>query len=148
MPVKSGKRCEACDKALVLNNTRDLERKRFCSRSCQASCLNRRRDLTAFYTAGSTPEANAKKGRRGSEHSRWRPIGSRRITGHGYVEIKTADPDVWEYEHRVVAKSSVGQDTHHKNKVKTDNRQENLEPLSHSEHQRLHLKERYGAGCQ
>lgn len=61
-----------------------------------------------------------------------------RLAAHGYVLVGH------EYEHRRVAEAMLGRQlhagehVHHKNHDKTDNRPENLEVLSESEHHLLH----------
>lgn len=60
------------------------------------------------------------------------PIGSRTVTGLGYVTIKVARGD-WQLEHRHVMECQLGrplqsfETVHHLNGIRSDNRPENLE---------------------
>ena len=58
------------------------------------------------------------------------PVGSKRqhksSDGFTYVRIKIAEPNVWEYEHRIVAGAAKGEHVHHINNNTLDNRPENL----------------------
>jgi len=62
--------------------------------------------------------------------------------GHGYV-----------FEHILVAEATIGraikrgEEVHHINGVKTDNRPENLQVLTAAEHGRLHMAERGGGAA-
>lgn len=71
------------------------------------------------------------------------PIGTRTphraSEGFVYIKIKIAEPNVWEYEHRVVAKAKPGDHVHHINGITTDNRPENLKIISPEDHVVLHL---------
>lgn len=70
------------------------------------------------------------------------PVGHRRI-GNGHWQVKCPDGK-FRYEHRVVWEAAHGPIPsnamiHHKNHDPLDNRLENLEALSRSEHMRTHM---------
>lgn len=73
-----------------------------------------------------------------------RPIGT--VTKNGYRAITKGSRNkaVRMYEHRMVMENFLGrkllpeEHVHHKNENKLDNRIENLEIISNSEHQRMH----------
>lgn len=89
---------------------------------------------------------------RGSAHHRW----SGRIeSSHGYAKVRVgtghplADPNGYAYEHLVVWVSagrptpSADEVLHHKNEDRLDNRIENLELVTRSEHNKHHNKDRH-----
>lgn len=100
----------------------------------------------------------------GSANGRWG--GERRITAHGYIAVRVPvdQPHAWgpkrlkrfryAYEHVLVMMGHIGRPladnevVHHKNEDKTDNRLENLELTTISEHQRHHayVRERDSLG--
>ncbi len=109
------------------------------------------------------PEAAGKdmRGRHGNcsgpKNARWN--GGRIITSQGYVAVRVAHehPHAWgppgsrhkyAYEHIIVAVGYLGRPlaedelVHHRSGDKTDNRWENLEILSRSEHAKCHDKQR------
>lgn len=70
MPFRSfQKYCKECKVQLKLNNSRDIVRKNFCSHSCRAKFyeISKNGDILLM----STPEANAKKARKGELNGRW-----------------------------------------------------------------------------
>lgn len=87
-----------------------------------------------------------------SKQHRWKP-GSR-VGSNGYVKVRAgkghplADPNGWAYEHLVVwcaagnPRPTRNEILHHINGDKTDNRIENLQRLSRSTHNALHLASR------
>lgn len=89
---------------------------------------------------------------RASRQHRWKPGGS--VASNGYVKVRVgkghplADSNGYAYEHHVVwvsagnPKPDKGWIIHHVNGDKTDNRIGNLEPMSRSDHNRLHNQEK------
>lgn len=87
---------------------------------------------------------NPSKGNSGPRNGRWHPVGTKKMVAGGhYIKIKISEPNIWEYEHRVVAEARIGRKlthldhVHHINCDKTDNRSENLVVMSHKDHARL-----------
>ena len=83
---------------------------------------------------------------RGANHYRWR---GGRSAAHksGYVRVFTAPGQERQLEHRAVWEAAhgpipPGHHVHHINRVKTDNRLENLVIVTNAEHQDLHRGER------
>lgn len=70
--------------------------------------------------------------------------GGKHITEEGYVKVCIGKKK-YRYEHRLVMEEKLGrkldfnETVHHKNHNRQDNRSENLEILSRSEHGRLHF---------
>jgi len=95
--------------------------------------------------------AHANHAKASAQH-RWK-AGSR-VGSTGHVKVRVgkghplADPNGWTYEHLVVwisagnPRPTRGEVLHHLNGDKTDNRIENLQLLSRSEHSRLHTAEK------
>ncbi|MBT3582788.1 HNH endonuclease [Candidatus Woesearchaeota archaeon] len=78
----------------------------------------------------------------GEKNVNWK--GGRNITNSGYVRIRKFGGYI--LEHRFIWEQSNGEipkgfQIHHINENKQDNRIENLQLLSNSEHQKLHLKQ-------
>jgi len=70
------KYCEVCNEKLILNNNRDIIRKKFCSRKCVGfSTSSKLKEIPNFYINltkfNNTPEVNKKKGHPGSSHPFW-----------------------------------------------------------------------------
>lgn len=69
--------------------------------------------------------------------------GATRQYGDGYIYEKVGEK-VWIPQHRLVMERELGrklkrgEDVHHKNGVKTDNRPENLQVVTKSQHQQIH----------
>ena len=68
----------------------------------------------------------------------WRPIGDIRVNIDGYAQVKTG-PSKWEKHHSHVMEKAIGrkllpgEEVHHMNGVRSDNRIENLELWSKSQ---------------
>lgn len=84
---------------------------------------------------------------RGADHWAWK--GGRIIDKRGYVMIfmpehPHADQGRYVFEHRLIMEQAIGrylethEEVHHKNGITTDNRIENLELMTKSEHSRFH----------
>jgi len=120
--------CQYCGKTYTVNAQKRLAVTKFCSRLCRAR-------------GTVTPEINAKKAHYGAQHPKYVPVGTRRIwQGVPGVQVKTDQG--WEREHRVVAQPGPNQVVHHINGDPTDNRPENLEIMTQTEHAKLHDPER------
>lgn len=66
------KYCLHCNTLLKLNNTRDIERKKYCNRSCKNTHLGKTFTwLSDMQKKASTPEANLKKGNKGEKNGRY-----------------------------------------------------------------------------
>jgi len=65
------KYCLECNRTLQLNNTRDIERKKFCSKVCRAKFNGKKLDMTKLWDKNNTPEINAKKGHKREKHFKW-----------------------------------------------------------------------------
>ncbi len=86
--------------------------------------------------------ANATSFKKGNTPFNHKPVGHERITVNGYVEIKTAEPNVFELKHRQIWEQQYGKipDNHvlvFKNMNKQDCRIENLMLISRAELVRL-----------
>ena len=86
---------------------------------------------------------------RGPRNARW--SGGRFVASNGYIVVRVAAGGFghgYRYEHQVVAEQmlgrtlATGETVHHLNRDKTDNRPENLEVLTRSEHAAHHDAER------
>lgn len=74
---------------------------------------------TGHFTKGHKSWNTGKKGlKTGGEvtqfkkgHKPWnyKPVGTERVNGEGYVDVKVADPNVWKAKHRIIWEEANGQ---------------------------------------
>lgn len=121
---------------VVLRTASTVVGRVFCCRAC--------------CTKTTKGEASKRRPMKGAEQSRWK---GGRVQKNGYwlawkPEHCNADDRGYVLEHRMVMSDFIGrplksdEHVHHKNKDKSDNRIENLELLSPSEHISLHAQEK------
>ena len=155
------KNCDYCKKSFYLKPSRSTK-KNFCSMVCYGK--DKRKRIKLFCVKCNkefeTIPAEIRKGRmfcskscrasatqNGSDSHRWK--GEKKINYQGYVLIyKPKHPycnkDRYIQEHRLIIEKHLGrylhpfEVIHHKNRVKIDNRLENLEIITKSEHIKIH----------
>lgn len=91
--------------------------------------------------------ANGAKLPRGDKASNWK--GGRHLDSNGYIIVYAPDHPYavrhYVLEHRIIVEREIGRQLipseiiHHKNGIITDNRPENLEIMTRSEHKRFHI---------
>ena len=116
----------------------------------------KRADRKAYYYAprcvdcaykALTPEVLATKRRVIADVRVTCAVGEKRLhtasDGFVYVTVKIAQPNKWEYEHRVLTNAPKNSHVHHKNKNTLDNRLENLVVLTVKDHRHAHALTRW-----
>lgn len=79
---------------------------------------------------------------------RWVPVGTIKEAYRGYKKIKVAE-NCWKLHHHYIMEKEIGREikeyevVHHINGKKGDNRIENLQLLTDTEHRSLHMTERH-----
>jgi hypothetical protein len=70
---------------------------------------------TGRFEKGHIPSPNARPAgpnatsfKKGSKPHNWMPIGTERVNGDGYIDIKVAEPNVWVYKQRLVWEQHFG----------------------------------------
>jgi len=140
------KHCEKCGRLLVLKNTRDIKRKRFCSRQCLIKTINPGRFVKkpSEETRQKMRDAKLRILAQG-----WKP------TGWKKYDIPTRLSNHHDYLfkgnnrlHRLIAEQALGRKltpgeiVHHKDENKLNNNLNNLEILSRSDHMKIHTQRR------
>ena len=111
--ILSSKNCEICGKEFKIHLTRDIKRKRFCSRRCMGNQLGK----LGFWS-------------KGKESISW--SGGKHTDSRGYTRIYKGNGK-YEAEHRLVMEKHLGrklygfENVHHLNGKRDDNRLKNLE---------------------
>jgi hypothetical protein len=110
--------CQQCGKVIMLRKSRDVTRKKFCSRSCRAQANAHRLRPQRLYGAAN---GNFKGGF---------------IDKRGYHRVSVYGRET--YAHRVVVDAPPGLIVHHLNGDPSDNRPENLRVMTQAEHVKEH----------
>ncbi len=114
---------------------------------CSVACRTKHLAIIHKGVQLNTGRTHFQKGRRSATY-----IGHQR-TEKGYIIVHkpdwpTSNKRGYIREHRYIMEKHLGrsllpsEDVHHLNHVRTDNRLENLEVLTHSEHSQLHIPDR------
>ena len=148
------RKCTYCDTPIRVKPSR-AGKHNFCSYECFTEFRRSRREARQCANCGTVVARSASKTHgksfcsancqqtftRGTNHPLWK---DGRTIAHGYVFIRTPDRG-YVQEHRLVMEEVLGRRlsstevVHHRNRNRMDNRPENLEVLSASEHARLHF---------
>jgi len=121
---------------------------------CRCACGNSTKARAGNLMSGAVRSCGCLNHRRGEAHPNW--LRGYTITSNGYRHVLHDDESRqkrYEAEHRLVMAQVLGRPltsddvVHHINRVKTDNRPENLLVLTREEHAALHAAEDRGAAC-
>lgn len=145
------KYCEHCGILLKLNSSRDIHRKRFCSRNCLA--LQMRKEGKLFGQEHTHTQKTKEKMRKSKIEllaTGWIPLGWRKYSPklrisvhHGYKFLGT------KREHRLLIEKELGRNlsfdevVHHKDLNKLNNSINNLIVMMRAEHTKLHDRLRW-----
>lgn len=149
---KRVKFCEKCGRQLVLKITRDLTRKRFCSKSCRTKYINphkgHKHSEETKRILGLLKRGVPNLKIRGEKHYGWKG-GKTYQRGYVYLYAPWHPRGGYKHvirEHTLVMENSIGrylkpdEVVHHINEIKDDNRIENLQLMNRSEHKTYHNK--------
>lgn len=141
--------CQKCSKEFedYLSN-----HKKYCSRKCASHTMFQKGQEPWIKGKHHSEESKLKNSisRTGKMTGEDHPLFKGRVVGgHGYIMIYSPDhpnksKDNYVGEHRLIMEQYLGryldkkEHVHHKNKIVSDNRIENLELMSESDHHKLH----------
>lgn len=138
MPIT--KICDTCGRGFPVKPSH-YDKKHSCSKAC--GIIRRSKKMRG--------EGNHQFGLTADKNSSWK--GGKFISSYGYVLIYAPEhsrrSDNYALEHRVIIEKEIGRPikrdevVHHINHDKTDNRRENLQLMTLSEHTKIHNVERF-----
>ena len=139
------KRCDVCGNALKLNNTRDIRRKRFCSKACLGSWIVSQGLLTNDYSTETREKMRQSK--LDLLKTGWKPLG---WSKYGKTALSTGKYLFIGHDRaqRVVMERYLGRQltsdevVHHIDGNKENNQIGNLQILSKAEHAGMHCQRR------
>ena len=152
MPAQVEKYCKVCSKKLILNNKRDIERKKFCSRKCLGIWMNNEGKFKHSKQSKETIEKIRNtirnqyiNGRKSIGWKKYKP--TKRISGRGYYFLGH------KREHQVLIELKIGRKikkdevVHHKDLDNLNNNIDNLKLMKRTEHSKLHAEMRRKELC-
>ncbi len=115
---------------------------------CRCACGNETNARNGSLQSGGVRSCGCLNHRKGDQHPNWRRGYTISTEGYKHVLIDDSErTNRYEAEHRLVMAEVLGRPltsdevVHHINRIKTDNRPENLKVLSRQEHAALHAAE-------
>jgi len=141
---KVEKECKFCGGNLQLNNTRDIQRKNFCSRKCVAKFLWKKGIYHGMHLTQKTKE-KMRQSKINLLKTGWKPLGWKkyitepRISHRGYRFLGAKREHQLIMENYLKRKLLRGEVIHHIDSNKLNNQLDNLKLMNRSEHMKLHI---------